>query len=342
MKREVRIGTKFIGGENPILIQSMTNTKTEDIDSTVKQILALEEVGCEIIRVTANTIEAAKAIKEIKSKINIPIIADIHFSSRMAIEAIKAGADKIRINPGNMKIDNLDEILDFAKKKDIAIRIGINSGSVEREFLDKYGMGETAMLKSMEKYIKYFESQNFFNIVLSCKSSDVKLNIKVNRLLDEKFNYPIHLGVTEAGLYEDAVIKSSVGVGALLVDGIGQTIRISITGDPLLEIPVAKSLLKSIGLGSGVNIISCPTCGRCEYNMVDIANRVREKTINIDKNINVAIMGCVVNGPGEAKEADIGIAGGKGNAVLFKKGEIVKKLKESEIADILIEEIKDL
>ncbi len=341
MKREVKIGNRVIGGDHPILIQSMTSTKTEDRKSTYEQIKALQIAGCEAVRVTANNLEACKAISYYKEKFDIPIIADIHFSHSLAVEAIKAGADKIRINPGNISTAKLNEIIETAQKYNIAIRIGINSGSVEREFLDKYGVSKEAMYESMKKYVSYFENKGFNNIVLSAKSSDVRLNIEVNRLISERFDYPIHLGVTEAGVYEDAIIKSAVGIGSLLADGIGDTIRVSVTGDPVKEIPIAKKILQVLGLRSGVDIVSCPTCGRCEYSLEEVALKVRKATNNLDKNIKIAVMGCAVNGPGEAKEADIGIAGTKSGAMLFKKGKKIKNVSSGELIDELLEVIEE-
>lgn len=340
MKKAVKIGNRIIGGGFPPAIQSMTTTKTEDVEATVRQILELEDLGCEIIRVTANTQEAAQAIKEIKKRIHIPLVADIHFNAKMALLALEAGADKIRINPGNMPLEALDQILALAKEKDAAIRIGINSGSLEKEFLEKYGVSTEAMLESMKKYVAYFEKQGFEKIVLSAKASDVALNVAINEELGNYFPYPLHLGVTEAGVYETAIIKSAIGIGSLLLKGFGDTLRVSITGDPRQEIPVAKEILKVLGLRSGVNVISCPTCGRCEMNLAELATRVNDAVKGMDKNLTVAIMGCAVNGPGEARAADIGIAGGKNSALLFKKGEVVEKLEESELFQRLMDEIE--
>lgn len=340
MTKAIKIGSRIIGGGFPLAIQSMTTTKTEDIQATVKQILELEDLGCEIIRVTANSREAALAIKEIKKQINIPLVADIHFDAEMALLALESGADKIRINPGNMPLKALDEILALAQKKEAAIRIGINSGSLEKEFLDQYGVSVEAMLESMKKYVSYFESKAFENIVLSAKASDVALTVAVNEELGKLFTYPLHLGVTEAGIYETAVIKSAIGIGSLLLKGYGDTIRVSITGDPKQEIPVAKNILKVLGLRSGINIISCPTCGRCQMDLDDLASRVSEATRNMDKDLTIAIMGCAVNGPGEARAADIGIAGGKKSGLLFKKGEIIEKVDEKDLFNRLMEEIK--
>ncbi len=340
MTRAVKIGNVIIGGGFPPALQSMTTTKTQDIEATVEQILELEKLGCEIIRVTANNKEAALAISEIKKRINIPLVADIHFDPEMAIIALNAGADKIRINPGNMALDALDRILELAKSKDAAIRIGINSGSLEKEFLDKYGVSSQAMLESMKKYVAYFEERGFEKIILSAKASDVRLTVEVNELLAQHFDYPLHLGVTEAGVYETAIIKSAMGIGSLLLRGIGDTLRVSITGDPRQELPVAKEILQVLGLRSGINVISCPTCGRCEMDLANLATRISKEVKGIDKDLTIAIMGCAVNGPGEAREADIGIAGGRGSGLLFKKGQIIEKVDEKDLYERLMTEIK--
>lgn len=340
MTKAVKIGDVIIGGGFPVAIQSMTTTKTEDVKATIKQILDLQEMGCEIIRVTANNKEAAQAIGQIKEAIDIPLVADIHFDSQMALIALEEGADKIRINPGNMPLDQLDKILALAKEKDAAIRIGINSGSLEKVFLDEYGVSSQAMLESMKKYVAYFEEKGFEKIVLSAKASDVRLTVEINELLAQHFDYPLHLGVTEAGVYETAIIKSAMGIGSLLLQGIGDTLRVSITGDPRQEIPVAKEILQVLGLRGGVNVISCPTCGRCQMDLADLASRISSEVKGIDKDLTIAIMGCAVNGPGEAREADIGIAGGKGSGLLFKKGQIVEKVDEEDLYDRLMQEIK--
>ncbi len=340
MTKAVKIGDRIIGGGFPVLIQSMTTTKAEDVEKTVEQILALEELGCDIIRVSANTKEAAMALSEIKKRIHIPLVADIHFNPEMALLSLEAGVDKIRINPGNMPLDALDKILALAKEKDAAIRIGINSGSLEKEFLEKYGVGVESMLQSMKKYVSYFEEKGFEKIVLSAKASDVALTVAINEVLAKEFPYPLHLGVTEAGVYETAVIKSAIGIGSLLLKGYGDTLRVSITGDPLQEIPVAKEILTVLGLRKGVNVISCPTCGRCEYNMVDLAEKVSQAVKGMDKDLTVAIMGCAVNGPGEAREADLGLAGGRKEALLFKKGQIIAKVPQEELFTRLMDEIE--
>ncbi|MDA3884324.1 MAG: flavodoxin-dependent (E)-4-hydroxy-3-methylbut-2-enyl-diphosphate synthase [Candidatus Delongbacteria bacterium] len=343
----VKIGNIMIGADHDIAIQSMTNTKTVDTERTIKQILSLEEAGCNIVRVAIPDLDSAKAIPEIKNAINIPLIGDIHFDYKLAIAAVDHGIDKIRINPGNIGgRDKTRAIIEACKDKNIPIRIGVNSGSLERDIVDKYkGVTAQGMVDSMVKYIGYFEEENFSDIVLSLKSSDVMLMVDSYRLISKLYNYPLHLGVTEAGSYFTGSIKSAVGMGILLNEGIGDTIRVSLTGDVDQEIYTAREILRSLKLHSGgVNIISCPTCGRTE---VDLANTVEElenklKKLNIKANLNVAVMGCAVNGPGEAREADIGIAGGKNEFLLFIKGQIVKKIPQKEVVDTLINEIQKL
>lgn len=340
MTKAVKIGERIIGGGFPVLIQSMTTTKAEDVEATVKQILELEALGCDIVRVSANTRAAALALEEIKKKIHIPLVADIHFNPEMALLSLEAGVDKIRINPGNMPLSALDQIITLAKEKDAAIRIGINSGSLEKEFLDAYGVGVKSMLESMKKYVGFFESRGFEKLVLSAKASDVALTVAINQVLAKEFSYPLHLGVTEAGVYETAVIKSAMGIGSLLLQGIGDTLRVSITGNPAKEIPVAKEILQVLGLRKGVKVISCPTCGRCEYDMVSLAEQVSLAVKDMDKDLTVAIMGCAVNGPGEAREADLGLAGGKKEALLFKKGIVLGKVPQEQLFERLMEEIE--
>lgn len=339
MKKEIQIGQHIIGGSHPVLIQSMTNTKTEDIEQTVRQIWALEAAGCEIVRVSANSTAAAKAIAEIKKRIRIPLVADIHFDYRLALLAMEHGADKIRINPGNMPQVALDAIVSHAKEFHVPIRVGVNSGSIEKDVLEKYGSGPEAMLHSLKKYVTLFEERDFFNLVLSAKASDVKKNIAVNRLLHEHFDYPIHLGVTEAGSEESAIIKSSIGIGSLLYDGIGSTIRISLTGDPVKEIPVAREILRVLGLRKGLDVVACPTCGRTNIDLEAILKQVKIALKDSRKDLRIAIMGCAVNGPGEAREADLGIAGGINEALLFRKGVIIGKYKQEEIVSRLLAEI---
>lgn len=346
MKRDntkvIRIGNVAIGGGNPIAIQSMTNTKTEDVGATVAQILALEKVGCEIIRCAVPTMEAAEALKEIKKQIHIPLVADIHFDYRLAIAAIENGADKIRINPGNIgDISRVKAVVDKAKEYNIPIRVGVNSGSLEKNLVEKYG-GVTAegIVESALDKVRIIEELGYDNLVVSIKSSDVLMCVKAHELIAEKCQYPLHVGITEAGTILSGNIKSSVGLGIILHEGIGDTIRVSLTGDPLEEIKSAKLILRTLGLRKGgIEVVSCPTCGRTKIDLIGLANRVEEMVQDIPLDLKVAVMGCVVNGPGEAKEADIGIAGGIGEGLLIKKGEIVKKVKEEELLETLRQEL---
>lgn len=346
MKRDntkvIRIGDVAIGGGNPIAIQSMTNTKTEDVESTVAQILALEKVGCEIIRCAVPTMEAAKALKEIKKQIHIPLVADIHFDYRLAIAAIENAADKIRINPGNIgDISRVKAVVDKAKEYNIPIRVGVNSGSLEKNLVEKYG-GVTAegIVESALDKVQIIEDLGYDNLVVSIKSSDVLMCVKAHELIAEKCPYPLHVGITEAGTILSGNIKSSVGLGIILHEGIGDTIRVSLTGDPLEEIKSAKLILRTLGLRKGgIEVVSCPTCGRTKIDLIGLANQVEEMVQDIPLDLKVAVMGCVVNGPGEAKEADIGIAGGIGEGLLIKKGEIVKKVKEEELLETLRQEL---
>lgn len=346
MKRDntktIRIGNVAIGGGNPIAIQSMTNTKTEDVEATVAQILALEKVGCEIIRCAVPTMEAAEALKEIKKRIHIPLVADIHFDYRLAIAAIENGADKIRINPGNIgDISRVKAVVDKAKEYNIPIRVGVNSGSLEKNLVEKYG-GVTAegIVESALDKVHIIEELGYDNLVVSIKSSDVLMCVKAHELIAEKCQYPLHVGITEAGTILSGNIKSSVGLGIILHEGIGDTIRVSLTGDPLEEIKSAKLILRTLGLRKGgIEVVSCPTCGRTKIDLIGLANQVEEMVQDISLDLKVAVMGCVVNGPGEAKEADIGIAGGIGEGLLIKKGEIVKKVKEEELLETLRQEL---
>lgn len=346
MKRDntkvIRIGNVAIGGGNPIAIQSMTNTKTEDVEATVTQILALEKVGCEIIRCAVPTMEAAEALKEIKKRIHIPLVADIHFDYRLAIAAIENGADKIRINPGNIgDISRVKAVVDKAKEYNIPIRVGVNSGSLEKNLVEKYG-GVTAegIVESALDKVHIIEELGYDNLVVSIKSSDVLMCVKAHELIAEKCQYPLHVGITEAGTILSGNIKSSVGLGIILHEGIGDTIRVSLTGDPLEEIKSAKLILRTLGLRKGgIEVVSCPTCGRTKIDLIGLANQVEEMVQDIPLDLKVAVMGCVVNGPGEAKEADIGIAGGIGEGLLIKKGEIVKKVKEEELLETLRQEL---
>lgn len=343
--REVKIGNKKIGGNNPILVQSMTNTDTHDIEKTIEQIRRLEAEGCDIIRVAVPDMEAAEAIKEIKKNINIPLVADIHFDYRLAIKSIENGADKIRINPGNIgREENIKKVVEIAKEKGIPIRIGVNSGSLEKEILHKYkGVTAEAVVESALKNVLILEKLGFYDIVISLKTTNVPLTIEAYKLASSKVDYPLHVGITEAGTIEAGTIKSAIGIGTLLYLGIGDTIRVSLTGDPVHEVRVGRQILRSLGLlKEGVEIISCPTCGRTKIDLIKLAEEVEKRTRNIKKPLKVAVMGCVVNGPGEAKEADIGIAGGVGEGVIFKKGKVYKKVKEEELVEELMKEIEKL
>ena len=338
----IQIGDRLIGGGNPILIQSMTNTKTEDVEATVAQILRLEEAGCEIIRCTVSTMEAALALKEIKKQIHIPLVADIHFDYKMAIAAMENGADKIRINPGNIgSIDRIKAVVDCAKERNIPIRIGVNSGSLEKELVEKYnGVTAEGIVESALDKVKIVEDLGYDNLVVSIKSSDVMMCAKAHELIAEKCPYPLHVGITESGTVFSGNIKSSVGLGIILSQGIGDTIRVSLTGDPVEEIKTAKLVLRTLGLRKGgIEVVSCPTCGRTQINLIKLANEVETLVAGIPLDIKVAVMGCVVNGPGEAKEADIGIAGGKGEGLLIKKGQIIKKVPEDQLLATLKEEL---
>ena len=340
----VKVGNILIGGGNDVIIQSMTNTPTTDVEKTVNQIKKLQEEGCQLVRVTVNTEEAAKKIKEIKEKIDIPLVADIHFDYRLALLAIENGIDKLRINPGNIGSDEKVEIVvKKAMEKSIPIRIGVNSGSLEKTILEKYGKPTSdAMVESALYHMRLLEKFNFTDIIISLKSSNVKMMVEAYRKLAKLCNYPLHLGVTEAGTAFQGTIKSAIGIGSLLVDGIGDTIRVSLTEDPVEEIKVAKEILKVLGLKEvGVEIVSCPTCGRTEIDLIGLAHQVEKEFEKVDKKIKIAVMGCVVNGPGEAKEADYGVAGGKGVGVLFKKGEIIKKVDEGDILKELKKLIED-
>ncbi len=332
--RAVKVGNIIIGGDNNIVIQSMTNTMTSDVEATVAQIKRLEEAGCQLVRMTINNMEAAEAIKKIRKKVTIPLVADIHFDYKLALAAMENGIDKLRINPGNIGADeNVTKVVQMAKEKNIPIRIGVNSGSLEKEILKKYGSPTAdAMVESAMYHIGLLEKNDFHDIIVSLKSSNVKMMAEAYRKISEKVNYPLHLGVTEAGTAFQGTVKSAVGIGSLLVDGIGNTIRVSLTEDPVEEIKVAKEILKVLGLiEAGVEIVSCPTCGRTEIDLIGLAKKVEKEFEKENRKIKIAVMGCVVNGPGEAREADYGVAGGKGEGVLFKKGQIVKKVKESEI-----------
>ena len=339
----INIGGRKIGGGNPVAIQSMTNTKTEDVESTVAQILALEKAGCEIIRCAVPNMEAAQALQEIKKQIHIPLVADIHFDYRLAIAAIENGADKIRINPGNIgSEDRVRAVVEKAKEYEIPIRVGVNSGSLEKNLLEKYG-GVTAegIVESALDKVHMIENMGYDNLVVSIKSSDVMMCVKAHELIAKKCPYPLHVGITESGTLLSGNIKSSVGLGIILYQGIGDTIRVSLTGDPLEEIKSAKMILKALGLRKGgIEVVSCPTCGRTKIDLIGLANKVETMVAEYPLDIKVAVMGCVVNGPGEAREADLGIAGGSGEGLLIKKGEIIRKVKEDELLDALRNELE--
>ena len=340
--KEIAIGNVKIGGTHPVTIQSMTNTKTENVKETVDQILRLEAAGCEIIRCAVPTMEAAEALKEIKKQIHIPLVADIHFDYRLAIAAMKNGADKIRINPGNIgSRERIQAVVDVAKERNIPIRVGVNSGSLEKELVEKYhGVTAEGLVESALDKVHIIEKMGYDKLVISIKSSDVMMCARAHELIAEKTDYPLHVGITEAGTLFSGNIKSAVGLGIILYQGIGDTIRVSLTGDPLEEIKSAKRILKTLGLRQGgIEVVSCPTCGRTQIDLIGLANQVENLVQDIPLDIKVAVMGCVVNGPGEAKEADIGIAGGKGEGLLIKKGEIVRKVPEDQLLQALREEL---
>ncbi|QDW74740.1 flavodoxin-dependent (E)-4-hydroxy-3-methylbut-2-enyl-diphosphate synthase [Lachnospiraceae bacterium KGMB03038] len=340
--KKIKIGTVTIGGGNPVAIQSMTNTRTEDVEATVAQILALERAGCEIIRCAVPTMEAAAALAKIKERIHIPLVADIHFDYRLAIEAIRHGADKIRINPGNIGgPDRVKAVVDTAKEAGVPIRVGVNSGSLEKPLIEKYG-GVTAegLAESAMEKVHMIEDMGYDQLVVSIKSSDVLMCVKAHELAAKECPYPLHVGITESGTLLAGNIKSSIGLGLILHQGIGDTIRVSLTGDPVEEIKSAKLILKTLGLRKGgIEVVSCPTCGRTKIDLIGLANQVEAMVADIPLDLKVAVMGCVVNGPGEAKEADIGIAGGIGEGLLIKKGQVVKKVKEEELLETLRQEL---
>ncbi len=341
----ISIGNRQIGSGLPVLIQSMLNKPSYDIEGSVAQAVALEKAGCEIVRAAVPDKEAVKLITALKNALTIPVVADIHFDYRLALACVDAGVDKVRINPGNIGgEDRVKQVVDKCSANNVPIRIGVNSGSVEKSILAKYGAPTAeALCESALYHVQLLEKYDFHNIVVSLKSSDVQTTIEAYRLMSEKCSYPLHLGVTEAGTTRMGIIKSSVGIGALLSEGIGDTIRVSLTADPVEEIYAAKDILSALGLRrEGVQFVSCPTCGRTRIDLVGLANKVEEALRGVEKNIKVAVMGCVVNGPGEAKEADIGLAGGDGCAVIFKKGEIIRKVSEEQALSALLEEIEKL
>ena len=339
----IRVGNLHMGGTYPVLIQSMTNTKTEDVDSTVRQIRQLSIAGCEIIRCAVPTMDAAEALREIKPQINLPLVADIHFDYRLAIAAIESGADKIRINPGNIgDKERVREVVEAAKARDIPIRIGVNSGSLEQRLLEKYGgCTADALVESAMDKVHLIEDMGYDNLVVSIKASDTMLCVRANERIREVCDYPLHIGITESGTVRSGGIRSAIGIGILLREGIGETIRVSLTGDPIEEVREANLILQTLGLREeGAQVVSCPTCGRTKIDLIPLAARVEELVQNCGKKIKVAVMGCVVNGPGEARDADIGICGGDGVGLIFRKGEIVRRVKEEELFDALKEELE--
>lgn len=343
--KKIKLGNVFLGGDSKVSVQSMTNTDTRDEVSTINQIKKLEKSGCNIVRCAVPDMEACDSLKKIVKKINIPLVADIHFDYRLALKSVENGVSGLRINPGNIgSKERVREVSKAAKYYNVPIRIGVNSGSLSRDILKKHGgVSSDGLVESALDHVRILEDVNFEDIVISIKSSNVIQMIESYRKISSKVKYPLHLGVTEAGTVFKGTIKSSIGIGTLLMDGIGDTIRVSLTGDPVEEVKVGREILKSCGLlKQGIEFISCPTCGRTEIDLIKIANEVETRLSNVDKNIKVAVMGCVVNGPGEAREADIGIAGGKGVGLIFKNGEIIKKVKEKDLVEELILEIKNL
>jgi (E)-4-hydroxy-3-methylbut-2-enyl-diphosphate synthase len=343
--RSINAGGLKIGGDAPVSIQSMTNTDTRNVKQTCEQIALLRDAGCEIIRVAVPDMEAAAAVKEIKKNIHLPLVTDIHFDYRLALEAMKNGADKLRINPGNIgNIEHIKSLVVMAKERQIPVRIGVNSGSLEKDIAAKYsGVTAEALVESALRHVKILEELDFFDICISIKSSNIPTSVAAHVLLSQKVDYPLHVGITEAGTIYSGSIKSAAGIGAILSRGIGDTIRVSLTGDPVQEIYCAKEILKGLRLRRfGIEFTSCPTCGRTQIDLISIANQVEERCKEINKPLHIAVMGCVVNGPGEAKEADIGIAGGDGCGVIFKKGEIFRKVDEPQLVSVLMEEIEKM
>ncbi len=342
--KAVRVGSVLVGGEAPISVQSMTTTKTEDVEATVAQILRLEEAGCEIVRVTVPSEKAASSLSSIKRKIHIPLVADIHFDYRLALKAIESGVDKIRINPGNIgERRRVEAVLSAARERGIPIRIGVNSGSLERDLIEKYdGITADGLVESALRHVAICEEHHFDSIILSLKASDVGMMIEAYRKISERVPYPLHLGVTEAGTPRQGIVKSAIGIGTLLAEGIGDTIRVSLTADPVEEIRVGFDILKSLGLRRhGMNIVACPTCGRLEVDLISIVNKVEKRLANFDKNLTISILGCAVNGPGEAAEADVGVACGKHSALIYRKGKKVAKIREDEIVTYLVRTVEN-
>ena len=343
MKKKIKVGNVTLGDGN-IYIQSMLNVRAEDIQNSVKQAKELEKAGCRIIRAAVPRLECAELIPALKNAVDIPVVADIHFDYRIALKCAELGVDKIRINPGNIGAEeNVKAVADVCRKRGIPIRIGVNSGSLEKKVLEKYGSPvPEAFVESALENVRLLNKYDFDDIVISIKSSDVKTTIDSYRLLHEQTDYPLHLGVTETGTAHMGIIKSAIGIGSLLCDGIGDTIRVSLTADPIEEIYAAKDILKACGIGGGINIVACPTCGRTQIDLIGLANKVEKAVAGIEKNIKIAVMGCVVNGPGEAREADLGITGGNGKAVIFRKGEVIRTVPENDVLDALLEEIEKL
>ncbi|KEI10394.1 4-hydroxy-3-methylbut-2-en-1-yl diphosphate synthase [Clostridium sp. K25] len=343
--KKIKIGNIYIGGDSPITVQSMNNTDTRDIKATIKQINDLQHAGCDITRCAVLDMNAAEALKEITRAVNIPVVADIHFDYKLALKSIENGISALRINPGNIgNIEKVRAVAKAAQERNIPIRIGVNSGSLEKELLEKYnGVCPEALVESALKHVRILEDINFDDIVISLKSSNVNQMIESYRIISQKVNYPLHIGVTESGTIWRGTIKSSIGIGTLISEGIGDTIRVSLTGDPIEEIKVGKEILKATGhIKEGIEFVSCPTCGRTQIDLIKLANEVEEKLSSINKNIKIAIMGCIVNGPGEAKEADLGIAGGNGEGLIFKKGKILRKVKEENLIYELVKEVEKI
>lgn len=341
LTKRVMVGSVPVGGGAPISVQSMTKTETRDVLSTVRQIRELTEVDCDIVRVAVPDEESAKSIRKIKKSVTIPLVADIHFSPELALLSMKHGADKIRINPGTMPKNRLEEIIQGATDRAVPIRIGINAGSLERSILRKYGTASSeALVESALSAVDFFESKNFRELVISVKSSDIQTTVDAYRLLSQQIAYPLHLGITEAGLAPEGIVRSSIGLGIVLSEGIGDTMRVSLTGSAVEEVVVAQEILKALSLREGLTLYSCPTCGRCQIDLESMVREVRKRIPNLKKSMRIAVMGCIVNGPGEARDADLGIAGGKSTGLLFKKGKKVRTVPEAEIVDALLEELE--
>ncbi len=340
--KQAKVRNLTIGGGAPITIQSMTNLSVLDVDGTLEQICQLQSAGCDIVRIALPNSQSVDAFRQVRAQTQVPLVADVHFDYRLAIGGIEAGADKIRINPGNVSAQRLDKVIDCAKAHNVAIRLGVNGGSVNKSYLDNCnGDKNLALFHSLRDYVNYFEKRNFDNLVLSVKSSDIRQTIDLNKMI-ANLGYPLHLGITEAGLLRQGLVKNAIGIGALLLDGIGDTIRVSLTSNPVDEVYAAKDILVSIGLKGGVQFVSCPKCGRCSIDLENIATQVYDYVKTLSKNIKVAVMGCEVNGPGECKDADIGIAGANGGYILFKHGQVYKRIQGQEVLQQFIEEVNKL